>query len=373
MSDDTTTEFGIHGLAITTPILGRISIGKRIERNGKVLPAREDHITITSQVRTGLNWVEHPIQRKLEEDSKAKGESAEKKLRSIPVRVMYDDPDLNISAEYAAFDQTTGRQLCVGNGIKARRYSFKDGKTNEVQCSGPAYCEFAQQARCKLHARVHVQIEGQDDEMSAFVFRTTGYNSVRTLIYKLKGLHSRCNGLLKGLPLSLVMRAKSTTQSMGQPVYYLDLMVREGKKLYEALKEAKEIRNIEEEAGLNQQAYELMVKKGLANSAFAETEEDGMEILQDFYFDDDVNDDTPIEVQQRISSSVSGLAALGNVLPKDDEKPVSHQQAQNVDVSVVTVEDAQHSDIPDVLLSNVSLPPEIASSFSDAPEEAVPA
>jgi len=45
------TNFGIRGLAITPPIIGRISIGKRIERNGKSLPARDDQFTLTTQVK----------------------------------------------------------------------------------------------------------------------------------------------------------------------------------------------------------------------------------------------------------------------------------------------------------------------------------
>jgi hypothetical protein len=370
MSDDT-TEFGISGLAITTPIIGRIAIGKRVERNGKVLPSRDDYITITSQVRNGLNWVEHPIQKKLESESDGKP-AAEKKLRSIPVRVMYNDPDLNISAEYSAFDQNTGRQLCVGNGIKARRFSLTDNKTNEVDCKSPAYCEYAKQARCKLHARVNVQIEGQDDDMSSFVFRTTGFNSVRTLIYKLKGFHSLCNGMLKGLPLSLVMRAKSTTQSMGQAVYYLDLVLREGVSMVDAVKRAKELHQVQEEAGLNQQAFEMMVKKGLANSAFAETEEDGMDILQDFYFDDDVDDDVPVDFKEAGPRKASGLNALGKVLPSDAEKLESPKQKASIDVSVIDEDDIHYSGVPAAVLSDVTLPPDIAATFDDSPA-AVPA
>ena len=40
----------LKGLAITPPVLGRISIGKVIEKNGKRLPEKDDQFTITSQV-----------------------------------------------------------------------------------------------------------------------------------------------------------------------------------------------------------------------------------------------------------------------------------------------------------------------------------
>jgi len=42
----------IKGLSITPPVLGRISIGRVVERNGKRLPEKDDQFTITSQVQT---------------------------------------------------------------------------------------------------------------------------------------------------------------------------------------------------------------------------------------------------------------------------------------------------------------------------------
>ena len=51
----------IKGLAITPPVLGRISIGKIVEKNGKRLPEKDDQFTITSQIQTKDGWVKHPL------------------------------------------------------------------------------------------------------------------------------------------------------------------------------------------------------------------------------------------------------------------------------------------------------------------------
>ena len=51
----------IKGLAITPPILGRISIGRMIEKNGKRLPEKDDQFTITSQIQSKEGWVKHPL------------------------------------------------------------------------------------------------------------------------------------------------------------------------------------------------------------------------------------------------------------------------------------------------------------------------
>jgi hypothetical protein len=55
----------IKGLAITPPVLGRISIGKIVEKNGKRLPEKDDQFTITSQIQTKDGWVKHPLDEQL--------------------------------------------------------------------------------------------------------------------------------------------------------------------------------------------------------------------------------------------------------------------------------------------------------------------
>lgn len=51
----------IKGLMMTPPVVGRISIGKVIERNGKRLPQKDDEFTITTQVQSRIGWVLHPM------------------------------------------------------------------------------------------------------------------------------------------------------------------------------------------------------------------------------------------------------------------------------------------------------------------------
>jgi hypothetical protein len=100
----------IKGLAITPPVLGRISIGKIVEKNGKRLPEKDDQFTITSQIQNKDGWVKHP----LDEQLRAKAQNG--KLRTIPVRMIFNDPELNLRAEYSLFDRQTGRLICSGNG-----------------------------------------------------------------------------------------------------------------------------------------------------------------------------------------------------------------------------------------------------------------
>jgi hypothetical protein len=55
----------IKGLSITPPIIGRISIGRIIEHDGKRLPSKDDQFTLTSQVQTKEGWAPHPLDEQL--------------------------------------------------------------------------------------------------------------------------------------------------------------------------------------------------------------------------------------------------------------------------------------------------------------------
>ncbi|WP_231732384.1 MULTISPECIES: hypothetical protein [Stenotrophomonas] len=105
----------LKGLAITPPVIGRISIGRVVERNGKRLPEKDDQFTLTSQVQNREGWVLHPLDEELRKASEGN------KLRSIPVRLLFDDPTLNLRADYSLFNRENGRPLCVGNGDTCRR------------------------------------------------------------------------------------------------------------------------------------------------------------------------------------------------------------------------------------------------------------
>jgi hypothetical protein len=83
----------LKGLVITPPVVGRISIGRVVERNGKRLPEKDDQFTLTSQVQNREGWVLHPL------DGQLRREADSQKLRSIPVRMLFNDPALNLRAD----------------------------------------------------------------------------------------------------------------------------------------------------------------------------------------------------------------------------------------------------------------------------------
>jgi hypothetical protein len=267
----------IKGLAITPPVIGRITIGKVVEKNGKRLPEKDDSFTITTQAQNKEGWLLHPLHQKLLEGA------ANGKIREIPVKVLFNSADLNLRAEYSLFDRTTGRPVCVGNGETAKGVTPEGMK--EFPCPSPDGCEVGRKGGCKPYGRLNVQIEGQGDELASFIFRTTGFNSIRTLTARLSYFEAVSGGATRYLPLLLKLRAKSTTQSHRTPVYYVDLCLRDGISLEEAVTQARLAATQHEEAGVNIEALESAARTALANGAFEDTEEEVPAIVEEFYPD----------------------------------------------------------------------------------------
>ncbi|PQA79543.1 hypothetical protein [Rhodoferax sp. TS-BS-61-7] len=265
----------LKGLAITPPIVGRISIGKVVEKGGRRLPEKDDEFTITTQVQTKDGWMLHPLNLSLRKEG-----DANNKLRSIPVRVMFNDPDLNLRASYHYFDRQSGRPLCVGNGDSCKR-STVDG-IQELPCPGPDGCQMGQGGNCKPYGRLNVLI-GDEDELGSFIFRTTGHNSIRTLAARLKYFHAISGGRLATLPMELKLRGKSTAQSHRAPIYYVDLTIRVGMGMAEAVTEARRLDEARQAAGIDQSGLDEAARLGFAAGAFEESAEEGGAVLEEFY------------------------------------------------------------------------------------------
>lgn len=291
-------------LAITPPVLGRISIGHIVEKNDKRLPVKDDQFTITSQLQLQGEWLLHPL------DSELRKTSEGKKLRSIPVRLLFNDPDLNFRAEYTLFDRNNGRPLCAGDGDTCRRQT--DSGLEKLQCPGPSQCEFSAHKDCKPYGRLNVSIG--DDALGSFIFRTTGYNSIRTLTARLSYYQAVSGDLLACMPLELKLRGKSTRQSMGTAIYYVDLTVREGLTLEEAIQQARALDKQRKEAGYDQAALDQAAKQGFINGSFEEDEDEVQAVVEEFYPEDGEKKNVTASTSSGVLSSESPPVSLKDKL-----------------------------------------------------------
>jgi len=263
----------LKGLSITPPVIGRISIGRIVEKDGKRRPCKDDQFTLTTQIQNRDGWLLHPLNEALRKATTGK-------LRAIPVRFLFNDPDLNLRAEYSCFDRETGRPVCVGNGETCRRAG--DAGIEELPCPSPDSCTFGQGGACKPYGRLNVLI-GDEDELGSFIFRTASFNSIRTLAARLHYFAAVSGSLLACLPLELKLRGKSTTQSYRSAIYYVDLGVRAGSSLEVAITEARELDARRRAAGFDQAALDAAARAGFGNGAFEDSIEDGAAVADEFY------------------------------------------------------------------------------------------
>ncbi len=231
----------------------------------------------------------------------------EGKLRSIPIRLLFNEPDLNFRAEYSLFDRATGRPVCVGNGETCKRQCAEG--IQSLPCPSPDGCSLAQGRACKPYGRLNVVI-GDEDSLGSFVFRTTGFNSIRTLAARLQYLQAISGNRLACLPLELRLRGKSTRQSHGTPIFYADITVRSGITLEEALIAAQQTNDSRHAAGFDQTALDNAARLGFSNGAFEDSEEDSGAVVEEFYpvpSDDVPGNEAP--TQRQVSATKPSLAA----------------------------------------------------------------
>lgn len=272
----------LKGLMLTPPIVGRIAIGKLAQKNGKRLPAKDDEFTITSQVQNKDGWVLHPIDETLRGTNEAK-------LRSIPIRLLFNEPELSLRTNYTMFDRTSGRPLCVGNGETCRRITPSGMQT--LPCPSPEACDIAVDGNCKPFGRLTVLIDGVGDETGSFILRTTSFNSIRTLATRLNYFAAISGRLLSTLPLQLVLRAKTSALSHRSIIYFTDIIIRPGTTIIEAITTARNERDALAAAGYDQAALDASARAGFSAGEFEESYEDVSPLVEEFYHQEKEGDD----------------------------------------------------------------------------------
>ena len=105
------------------------------------------------------------------------------------------------------------------------------------------------------------------------------------------------------LPLQLTLRGKSTTQSYRTPIYYVDLTLRDGTNLKDAITSAKQIDEQSKAAGFYQEALDHVARQGYGNASFEVGGEEGLDIVEEFYSDQQ----NSVEVQPDSASVHQGM------------------------------------------------------------------
>jgi hypothetical protein len=111
------------------------------------------------------------------------------------------------------------------------------------------------------------------------------------------------------MPLELRLRGKSTRQSHGTPIYYVDITLRDGMDLEEALAKAHDMALDRDEVGFDQKALDRVAKQGFANGLFEEQEEDVAAVVDEFYPQHDPHQGQPANSQLSATGTLSDKLA----------------------------------------------------------------
>lgn len=205
----------IKGLVPRLPERGHIKIGMKGEmitsQGGKQFqpPQKLDHFRVTTLERgkDGNFLLDAAFHEKYGE-----------RPTEIPVRLLYDSPELNYPTRYACF---IGRTLwCTGDGESAIRLTTRPDELKTPNSIAPREvpCTCSRQEptyqgsdRCKINGSLSVLIEGMGGIGGVWKFRTTSWNSVVGILSSMQFLRSVTSGVLANIPLVLRVQPKQAT------------------------------------------------------------------------------------------------------------------------------------------------------------------
>jgi hypothetical protein len=200
----------VKGLTPQLAERGKIKIGERGEmktsQGGKQFaqPRKLDHFLITTMQRDAAGRLMPDVALM----ARLKPEGG--KITEIPVRLLYDDIDLNFQTRYACY--RGNRCWCSGDGEAAQRLAGENGKYQEIPCPCERQDPFYNgQDRCKILGTLQMLIEGTDRIGGVWKFRTTSWNTVNAILSSLALVKTITGGPLAGIPLHLVLSPKTVT------------------------------------------------------------------------------------------------------------------------------------------------------------------
>jgi hypothetical protein len=224
------------------PIRGEVKNGITYENNGRWLPRRLDHFIVVSRVVENNNKV-------VRDD--VHDRLGSKKLNRIPIRLLSDDPQENLTTTRTLF-LNGGDLYCVapyhddGNTIEVpvdesgapitrgdvvegarttpfivanRRFRGREFPVEPFEYPCSPFCRMWQEdnpkKQCKLQSILYFNIDLEECGGELFVWRAKGVWQQRTLSSSLSMVHSLTGGILANLPLDLVYHEEKKQRANG--------------------------------------------------------------------------------------------------------------------------------------------------------------
>ncbi|QXW20175.1 hypothetical protein KXJ72_17900 (plasmid) [Comamonas aquatica] len=135
----------------------------------------------------------------------------EGKLRAIPIRVEFDQPEHVLRAQFVKWNlNEQSFPECVGNGVAANKVNLSDNTQSKVRCLGPSRCALGREEGnpCMIDVRLNAIVKDKPVEI-----RCNSLNGFLAMVSGLEYAKAKANGVLSAAKLNLVAWEKSTRGS----------------------------------------------------------------------------------------------------------------------------------------------------------------
>jgi len=194
--------------------IGAIKIGglgeEKQGKNGPYrLPVKLDHFVVNTKHKDAQgNFIpDAAIMKAIGQDAK-----------EIDVCLLYNDPTLNFYTRYNEYKG--GKRMCSGDGEHATK---EDG--SKLICD-PDTCATFKAKKCKANGILSVVLPDAPRLGGVYKFRTTSFNSIRSILSSMFFLQSLTGGILANIPLKLTVSPQSVNpvgSPTAQTIYVVNL------------------------------------------------------------------------------------------------------------------------------------------------------
>ncbi|MGD9732565.1 MAG: hypothetical protein AB7U45_10330 [Desulfamplus sp.] len=314
----------IKGLTLQLNAAGNIKIGKKGEmitsQLGKEFrpPEKLDHFQITTTEKDANG--DYIVDINLENNIKAAGTgiiNGNGDLIGIPIRLLYNDTDLNFPTRLASY--VSGKLSCTGDGETATKRV--DDFTKTYPCPCPRIEQgYDGKDKCKAMGTLSCVIDEAGLFGQAHKFRTTSMNSIKGILGGLELIRTATNGRIAGLPLMLTINPKTTTTPQGQNTIVYVVSVCYRGSMSDLRHDVLNLISEERQYLIGLESLEAETKQNMAEKSDISDAEQ-VEIAEEFY-PDSIEVASDIAASDEIPKSVEPLPPVSEIesntdLPED--------------------------------------------------------
>ncbi len=305
---------------------GKIKIGKKgnmiTSAKGKEFrpPKKLDHFQlVTTEKNTDGDYiVDIDLQNKIK-DSKNGIVNKDGCLVGLPIRLLYNDTELNFPHRYVSY--VSGKMSCHGDGEKARKRVDNFKAEHTCPCDR-VVSGYQGQDKCKPTGTLTCVIDEAGLFGQAHKFRTTSMNTIKGILGGIELIKTATNGKIAGLPLMLTMNAKQTTtpQGIATTVYIVSICYRGS--MSDLRTEVLQLMSTEKQYLLSMDSIEDKVRQEVE---IVDAEEE-REFVEEFFPDAVTVEATVVEAAKEVKSTEPEPEAM--VESKPESEPSEFKQVK---------------------------------------------